>query len=181
MMRKPKYILPYQAAAIFETVVDGKQVLEVIGNGNSLYMDMTLKQCIACNEHYYGTNLNISKRLMKDIIGTSHAAPYIFGDMIWVPLATQNRADTIFVALHHLKGIEKDEHKQIVIVLTGGIRIRLKMTRASVILRFGAASILKILMDFRKNLKSNPNTSQDPPCEIVKEEGNVYFTRKRKK
>lgn len=180
MMTKTKYILPYQAEVFFETVVDGKQGLEVIINGNSLFMDMTLKQCIACNENYYGTNLKITKRLMKDILGTAHAAPYIFGDMIWVPLVTQNRADTIFVALHHFKGIEKDENGQIKIVLTSGISIRLKMTRASALLRFGAASFLKSKMDLRKNINYDPNHQQAPRCEIVKEEGNVYFTKKRK-
>ncbi|MEG0386104.1 MAG: competence protein ComK [Solibacillus sp.] len=179
-MGKNKYILPYEAEAIFETVVDKKQMLAVIENGNSLYMDMTLKQCIACNENYYGTNIKIAKKRMKDIIGTGHAAPYIFGDMIWVPLVTQNRTDTMYVALHHFKGIEENDNKQIKVVLSSGMRIRLKMTRASAIQRFGTAGILKNSMDLRKNLNYNPNNLLSSPYEIVKEEGNVYFTRKRR-
>lgn len=179
-MEKSKYILPYQAETFFETVVDGKQMLEVIENGESKFVDMTLKQCIACNEHYYGTSLNIAKRLLKDAIGTAHAAPYIFGDMIWVPLVTQNRTDTIFIALHHFNKINPISGREIVVVLNSGISIRLQMTRISAMQRLGPASTLKMLMDLRKSLNYNPNNPPISSCEIVKEEGNVYFTRKKK-
>lgn len=179
-MAKSNYILSYQASVIYETVVGGKQGIEVFENGESRFIETTLNQCMAYNENYYGTNLNVSKQLMKDIIGSGHAAPYMFGEMIWVPLVTRNRPDTIYVALHHFNGLSTCLNGEIKLLLSNGTDIKLNISEASVIRRLGGASLVKNLIESRRNPYNNPNNQAASTWEIVKEEGNVYFTRKKK-
>lgn len=174
-----KYILSYQTEAIYQTVVDGRQVVEIIENGQSIFVDETLMQFITNNEIYYGTNAKAAKRIVEDVIGIVHAVPYIFMGMVWIPLVVKNRSDSIFIALHHFKRIHDVSVDETVIELTSGVRIRLPMNRSSVLKRIRIASVVKILVDLRKNSLHQPKNLINSQCEIVKEKGNVYFTRKR--
>ncbi|WP_159083043.1 hypothetical protein [Lysinibacillus sp. 2017] len=66
---------------------------------------------VSCNDIYYSTNLNVAKKFAKDILGTLCGAPYIFMDMVWVPLETYNRNTLIYMALHHFGQVIFINHK----------------------------------------------------------------------
>lgn len=180
MSEKSNYILSYQAEAIYETVIDGKQVVEILEAGESVIIDGTLKQVIAHNEAYYGASLKTTKQIVKDITGTVHATPHIFMDMVWIPLEKRNRTVIIYMALHHYMGAHICTKNETALELTSGTHIHLMMNKNMVLNRIGTASLAKNAMDLRKHLLHQPKNRKKSRIEIIKENGNVYFTMKFK-
>lgn len=178
MTKKAQYILTYDTQVIFETVVDEKQGVCIIEGGESRFMEGTLKQLTAYNELYYATNLAIAKNLAKDVLGSVHAAPYIFLDMVWVPLEVYNRTVVIYAALHHIERISAMSAQETILELRDGTRIRLDVSKGSVYKRLFVACILKILMDGRKQQVFKAMTQIRKRREILKEEGSVYYIEK---
>lgn len=178
MSKSTNYILSYASQVLFETVVDGKQGIGIIENGESIFIEGTLKQLIEQNEIYYVTNLAAAKRIAKDILGSSYGAPYIFMDMVWIPLETNNRRVTIYVALHHIEKISAIAKAETKLQLTHGVTIKLMQSKSKVYSRLFVACLLKLLIDLKKKYMYERGKQQSKRCEIIKERGNVYYTEK---
>ena len=135
---------------------------------------------VAYNEAHYATNLAVAKRLAKDILGSSHAAPYFFMDMVWVPLEIYNRSVIIYVALHHFERIGDITKNYTIMELRYGVRLHLDITKHVLSMRLFVSLILKGLLDIKKRTLYEVPRIVLKRCEVIKEPGNVYYTVKNK-
>ncbi|WP_274309217.1 competence protein ComK [Solibacillus daqui] len=178
MEKNKKYILTYATQVLFETVENGKQGIVVIENGESYFIEGSLNRIIAHNEMYYITNLEVAKRIAKEILGSSYGAPYIFMDMVWVPVEIYNRNVIIYVALHHIERISCLSNSKTLLQLTQCVNITLSISKNKLYSRLLVACLLKLLIDLKKKNIYKKGNTLSKPCEIIKEQGNVYYTKK---
>lgn len=180
MTKKLQIIFSTETQLAYETVVKGNQGVILFEKGNARFLNCTLKQIMAANEKYYATNLQISKKFAKDIIGTSHGAPYFFMDLVFVPIESYNRSVILYIALNHVKRFadEESNENETVLELTYGVKVRLAMKESPVIKRIANASFLKDKYVLRKQSIMQRKNEEEKNSEIIKERGNVYYTSK---
>lgn len=179
MIKNARHTLTYDSQVIFETVVDGQQGIAIIEKGHYHFTEGKLRQLITHNETYYATNLAVAKRLAHDILGSAHAAPYFFSELVWVPLEVHNRSVMIYVALHQIGRIRSVTKDTTMLELHHGIKVLLNMSVHSVYKRLLVSCVLKTLLDVRKKFLYEAVSQGNPGFEIVKEQGNVFYTKKR--
>lgn len=180
MTKKMQSIFSTETQLVYETVVNGNQGVLLFEKGQPQFLNCTLKQVMATNEKYYATNLQISKKFAKDIIGTSHGAPYFFMDLVFVPIESYKRTVILYISLNHVKRFvdEESSENETVLELTYGVKVRLAMKESPVIKRVANASLLKDQYVLRKKTMVQRNNEGEKNFEIVKEHGNVYYTKK---
>lgn len=178
MNEKIQKLITYETQAIFETVDEQIQGVGVLEKGEYRFVDCSVAKFFAYNELYYATSLTVAKRLAKDVLGTSHAAPYFFMDMVWVPLQIYNRSVIIYIALHHFERICEVTKEGVIIELSYGTRLHLDITKHVFIMRLFVALLLKELIAMKKKTLYERPKLATKRYEIVKEPGSVYYTVK---
>ena len=181
MTKKSQSIFSTETQLVYETVVNGNQGVLLLEKGKPQFLNSTLKQVMATNEKYFATNLQISKKFAKDIIGTSHGAPYFFMDLVFVPIESYNRSVILYISLNHVKRFvdEESNENETVLELTYGVKVRLAMKESPVIKRIANASFLKDQYVLRKQPMIRRKNEEEKNFEIIKEHGNVYYTNKK--
>lgn len=179
MTKNQQYILTYATQVLFETVENDKQGIGVYENGEYIFIEESLSRFIARNEMHFVTNLAVAKRIAKDILGSTHGTPYIFMDMVWIPLEISNRKVTIYVALHHIERISSLSKSKTLLQIAQNIIITLNMSKVKLYSRLLVACMIKLLLDLKKQNIYKKGNVNNKPCEIIKEHGNVYYTRKK--
>ena len=179
MGKNQQYILTYGTQVLFETVENGKQGIGVYENGEYIFIEESLSRFLARNEMHFVTNLAVAKRIAKDILGSTHGTPYIFMEMIWIPLEIYNRNVTIYVALHHIERISSVSKSKTLLQLAGSITIILNMSKARLFSRLLVACMIKLIVDLKKQSIYKKRNMNNKPAEITREHGEVYYTRKK--
>lgn len=179
MDKKSQKLITHETQVIFETVYEGKQGVGIIENGVYRFVEGSLAQYFAYNEAHYVTNLAVAKRLAKDILGSSHAAPYFFLDMVWVPIQIYNRSVILYIALHHIERVENVSKFETIVELRYGVRLKLDISKGSLFAKLLVSCLLKVLLDGRKQFLGGLGHVLPSDCQIVKEQGNVYYTKKQ--
>lgn len=181
MDNKSQKLITHETQVIFETVYEGKQGVGIIENGVYRFVEGSLARYFAYNKAYFVTNLAVAKRLAKDILGSSYAAPYIFLDMVWVPIQIYNRSVILYIALHHIERVDSVSKYETLVDLRYGVRLKLDVSRGSLCTKLLVSCFLKVLLDGRKQFLGGIGHVRSDDCEIVKEQGSVYYTKKRQK
>lgn len=178
MKRRTKFYMTVVSAAMFASVVDGKQVVVIIENGKSKIYETTIAQIIKENAARYGTSFHGTKASVKEIIGNTHLVPIIYMDTIWFPTVAPNRSDCVWLAYHHIIKIGDMEEGKTPVTLTGGVTLYLDVKKASLMKRVGTISFWKDQLEGRKEQMKQGMKQEKNYLVIIKESNTVYYVQK---
>ena len=178
MDARTTFHIVYATEVMYETVVEGRQMVQVVQSGEFIQVDKTLRQIFKENQVRYGTNIQAAKASLKELFGNTHLAPFKFMAAIWFSSKGQNYHKGIWFALHHIREIGETRDGITPITLSSGIVVYIEARKEAFMRKMGLLSFWKERLDERNEQMKNSIQIIERDVQIVKEADNDYYTKK---
>ncbi|CAM3267699.1 competence protein ComK [Filibacter tadaridae] len=153
MKRSAQYIITYNTILFLPEYDDaGNLYTKVFDGGSPFVVEMNPTELIDFNLKYYGSSLKGARESANMILGDTKMHPVNVIEKLgifWFPSKSPEENDCVWFALHHIENTIKLSSKETEIILSGGSKIIIAISKSSFEGKILKAYKLKGKLDIR--------------------------------